>query len=120
MSVNTTATAATSVVSVKETDKAPNLPKQGDAVKPKTDSQVNGLLTDLQTAMESYYDELAREFEEGKAVDRDKKKLFKEIHRVLKEGGRAVISDIVTDEEPSEAIRNDPDLWSGLPAGLTV
>ncbi len=47
----------------------------------------------------------------------DKVRLFGEIHRVLKRGGRAVISDIVCDEEPTQAIVNDPELWSGCIAG---
>jgi SAM-dependent methyltransferase len=46
-----------------------------------------------------------------------KKHLFQEIHRVLKRGGRAVISDIVCDEPPTEKILNDPKLWSGCIAG---
>ncbi len=47
----------------------------------------------------------------------DKKTLFQEIFRVLKRGGRAVISDIVCDEAPTVAIMNDPDLWSGCISG---
>ncbi len=47
----------------------------------------------------------------------DKKQLFQEIYRVLKRGGRAVISDIVCDEDPTENILNDPELWSGCIAG---
>ena len=47
----------------------------------------------------------------------DKQQLFGEIYRVLKRGGRAVISDIVCDEAPTSAILNDPDLWSGCIAG---
>ena len=47
----------------------------------------------------------------------EKRRLFAEIFRLLKRGGRAVISDIVCDEEPTEAIRNDPTLWSGCIAG---
>lgn len=47
----------------------------------------------------------------------DKQQLFAEIHRVLKRGGRAVISDIVCDENPTPAILNDPELWSGCIAG---
>lgn len=47
----------------------------------------------------------------------DKKQLFQEIYRVLKRGGRAVISDIVSDEDPTPEILNDPDLWSGCIAG---
>jgi ubiquinone/menaquinone biosynthesis C-methylase UbiE len=47
----------------------------------------------------------------------DKRRLFAEIHRVLKVGGRAVISDIVCDEDPTPVILNDPKLWSGCIAG---
>ena len=47
----------------------------------------------------------------------DKQQLFGEIFRVLKRGGRAVISDIVCDEDPTPKIINDPDLWSGCIAG---
>lgn len=47
----------------------------------------------------------------------DKKQLFQEIFRVLQRGGRAVISDIVCDEDPTQKILNDPDLWSGCIAG---
>ena len=47
----------------------------------------------------------------------DKKQLFAEIFRVLKRGGRAIISDIVCDEDLPEEIINDHDLWSGCLAG---
>lgn len=47
----------------------------------------------------------------------DKQQLFAEIFRILGNGGRAVISDIVCDEDPTDAIRSDPELWSGCIAG---
>jgi arsenite methyltransferase len=47
----------------------------------------------------------------------DKKRLFDEMHRVLRRGGRAVISDVVCDEDPTPKILKDPDLWSGCIAG---
>ena len=47
----------------------------------------------------------------------DKQQLFAEIFRVLKRGGRAVISDIVCDELPTQMIMDDPDLWSGCISG---
>lgn len=47
----------------------------------------------------------------------EKKQLFSEIYRVLKKGGRAVISDIVCDENPTQKIMDEPDLWSGCIAG---
>jgi arsenite methyltransferase len=43
--------------------------------------------------------------------------IFGEIYRVLKRGGRAVISDIVSDEPVQEHLKNDPDLWSGCVSG---
>ncbi|MEC9327605.1 MAG: methyltransferase domain-containing protein, partial [Verrucomicrobiota bacterium] len=46
-----------------------------------------------------------------------KKKLFKEIYRVLKRGGRAVISDIVSDEPVPKEMQNDDKLWSGCISG---
>jgi len=49
--------------------------------------------------------------------DEDRQQLFHEIHRVLKRGGRAVISDIVSDRDIPVALRNDPGLWSGCLSG---
>ena len=46
-----------------------------------------------------------------------KRQLFEEIFRVLRTGGRAVISDIVSDEEVPEHLQNDPELWSGCISG---
>ena len=46
-----------------------------------------------------------------------KRQLFEEIFRVLKIGGRAVISDIVSDEEVPEHLQNDAELWSGCISG---
>ncbi len=48
---------------------------------------------------------------------KSKRQLFEEIFRVLKKGGRAVISDIVSDEEVPEELQNDPELWSGCVSG---
>lgn len=47
----------------------------------------------------------------------EKEALFGEIHRVLKRGGRAVISDIVSDEPVPASMREDPELWSGCISG---
>jgi SAM-dependent methyltransferase len=46
-----------------------------------------------------------------------KERLFAEIFRVLGNGGRAVVSDIVADEEVPEALRRDPEMWSGCISG---
>ncbi len=47
----------------------------------------------------------------------EKLRLFREIHRVLKPGGRAVISDIVSDEPVPAELQEDPELWSGCISG---
>jgi SAM-dependent methyltransferase len=47
----------------------------------------------------------------------DRIQLFDEIYRVLKRGGRAAISDIVSDEDVPERLRQDPTLWSGCISG---
>ena len=47
----------------------------------------------------------------------EKAELFREIFRVLKVGGRAVISDIVSDEPIPQAMQQDADLWSGCISG---
>ena len=49
--------------------------------------------------------------------DEDKKQLFAEIYRVLKNGGRVAISDIVADEDVPDHLKNDPVLWSGCISG---
>jgi arsenite methyltransferase len=48
---------------------------------------------------------------------KSKRQLFDEIFRILKKGGHAVISDIVSDEEVPEEMQNDPELWSGCISG---
>jgi arsenite methyltransferase len=50
-------------------------------------------------------------------TDDDKGMLFDEIFRVLRRGGRAVISDIVADEEVPEHLKKDGELWSGCISG---
>lgn len=47
----------------------------------------------------------------------DKKTLFREMHRVLKDGGRVAISDIVSDKDVPEELQQDPQLWSGCVSG---
>jgi len=49
--------------------------------------------------------------------DEDKPKVFAESFRVLRRGGRAVISDIVADEPVPDHLKNDPELWSGCVSG---
>lgn len=47
----------------------------------------------------------------------DKDKVFSEAFRVLKPGGRMMVSDIVSEGELPRDIREDPDAWAGCIAG---
>src|SRR5713226_9189181 len=48
---------------------------------------------------------------------KSKRQLFDEIFRVLKKGGRAVISDIVADEQVPTHLQSNAELWSGCISG---
>lgn len=47
----------------------------------------------------------------------DKPRVFGEIHRVLRHGGRFVISDIVAERPVPDALKADPELWGACIAG---
>ncbi len=47
----------------------------------------------------------------------DKAAVFREVRRVLRPGGRAVVSDIVSEEELPEAVRSDPTAWAACYGG---
>ena len=47
----------------------------------------------------------------------DKMQAFREIHRVLRSGGRFSVSDIVVDGDISEKERHDASLWAGCISG---
>jgi arsenite methyltransferase len=47
----------------------------------------------------------------------DRRQLFSEVFRVLRRGGRAAISDIVSDEDVPEHLQRDSKLWSGCISG---
>ncbi len=47
----------------------------------------------------------------------DRRQLFSEIFRVLRRGGRAAISDIVSDDDIPETLQRDGKLWSGCLSG---
>ncbi len=47
----------------------------------------------------------------------DREQLFREVFRVLRRGGRAAISDIVSDEDVPDHLQHNPELWSGCVSG---
>jgi SAM-dependent methyltransferase len=83
-------------------------------------------------ALRSTEDRLRREFPlvDGESVDcvvsncvlnlvrpQDRQELFAELFRVLREGGRAAISDIVADRDVPPRLQNDPSAVVGLRLG---
>lgn len=50
----------------------------------------------------------------------DKEKVFKEAYRVLKSGGRLMVSDLVTEEELPEEVKKSFEAWAGCIAGALV
>jgi ubiquinone/menaquinone biosynthesis C-methylase UbiE len=47
----------------------------------------------------------------------DKEAVFREVHRVLRPGGRFVVSDVVAERELPEAVRADPAAWAACYGG---
>ena len=47
----------------------------------------------------------------------DKGKVFSEIWRMLKDGGRAIIADIVTEREVPASLKTNPELWGECTVG---
>jgi len=48
---------------------------------------------------------------------RDKRAVYREIHRILRPGGRFVVSDVVAEEELPESVRADPAAWAACYGG---
>lgn len=47
----------------------------------------------------------------------DKEAVYREIHRVLRDGGRFVVSDVIAEEELPESVRSDPAAWAACYGG---
>lgn len=47
----------------------------------------------------------------------DKTAVYREIHRVLRTGGRFVVSDIVAEQALPESVRTDPEAWAACYGG---
>jgi arsenite methyltransferase len=47
----------------------------------------------------------------------DKAAVYLEIHRILKPGGRFVVSDVIAEQELPQSVRNDPAAWAACYGG---
>jgi arsenite methyltransferase len=47
----------------------------------------------------------------------DKAAVYREIHRILRPGGRFVVSDVIADQALPESVRNDPAAWAACYGG---
>jgi SAM-dependent methyltransferase len=47
----------------------------------------------------------------------DKQAVYSEIHRILRPGGRFVVSDVIAETELPESVRNDPAAWAACYGG---
>jgi arsenite methyltransferase len=47
----------------------------------------------------------------------DKTAVYREIHRILKPGGRFVVSDVIAEQALPEAVRSDPEAWAACYGG---
>jgi arsenite methyltransferase len=47
----------------------------------------------------------------------DKEAVYREIRRILKDGGRFVVSDVVAEEELPRSVREDPEAWAACYGG---
>lgn len=48
---------------------------------------------------------------------RDKGAVYREVHRILRPGGRFVVSDVVAERELPESVRSDPAAWAACYGG---
>ncbi len=47
----------------------------------------------------------------------DKEAVYREVHRVLRPGGRFVVSDVIAEEELPDTVRSDPAAWAACYGG---
>lgn len=47
----------------------------------------------------------------------DKEAVYREIFRILRRGGRFVVSDVIAEQELPEAVRRDPEAWAACYGG---
>jgi arsenite methyltransferase len=47
----------------------------------------------------------------------DKTAVYREIHRILKPGGRFVVSDVIAEQALPESVRSDPEAWAACYGG---
>jgi len=81
------------------------------------DAEMLRLRTELPMIPDNSVDVIVSNCALNLVSDSKKKQLFAEMFRVLKVGGRVAVSDIVSDEDSPDAMKNDARLWSGCISG---
>ncbi|MDQ3150763.1 MAG: methyltransferase domain-containing protein [Actinomycetota bacterium] len=84
---------------------------------PAMEAEVQRLRTEAPLVADASVDAVVSNCVLNLVATEHKEAMFGEVYRVLRRGGRAVISDIVSDVEVPEHLRADPDLWSGCISG---
>jgi len=83
----------------------------------KMDAEILRLKTEMTMIPDNSVDVIVSNCVLNLVSDSKKKQLFSEMFRVLKVGGRVAVSDIISDEDSPEALKNDARLWSGCISG---
>ena len=81
------------------------------------DAEILRLSTELTMIADDSVDVIVSNCVLNLVSDSKKKQLFSEMFRVLKRGGRVAVSDIVSDEDSPQSLKDDARLWSGCISG---
>lgn len=81
------------------------------------DAEILRLKSDMKMIADNSVDVIVSNCVLNLVSDSKKKQLFAEMFRVLKVGGRVAVSDIISDEDSPEALKQDARLWSGCISG---
>ncbi|MBL4871361.1 MAG: methyltransferase domain-containing protein [Robiginitomaculum sp.] len=81
------------------------------------EAEILRLQTDLPMIPDNSVDVIVSNCVLNLVSDSKKKQLFAEMYRVLKVGGRVAVSDIISDEDSPESLKQDARLWSGCISG---
>ena len=92
-------------------------PVKNSADMEKMEAEILRLKTDMTMIADNSIDVIVSNCVLNLVSDSKKKQMFAEMFRVLKVGGRVAVSDIVSDEDSPEDLKQDERLWSGCISG---